>query len=147
MTATTDRVIPIALYNMKLLEFASAPDFTVMISKLLPVAMKELSLDTLPHIKLVKELNDKKQPSFGCYVQGENILYLALNNRHPVDILRTLSHELVHYKQDLDGRLDDASGETGSDIENEANAVAGIIMRNFNKANPGFLLADTVDIP
>lgn len=147
MTATISHVILIVLYNMKLLEFASAPDFTVMISKLLPIAMQELSLDRLPHIKLVKELGDKEQPSFGCYAQGENTLYLALNNRHPVDILRTCSHELVHYKQDLDDRLDDTSGDTGSDIENEANAVAGVIMRNFNKAYPSFLLADTIDIP
>jgi hypothetical protein len=28
------------------------------------------------------------------------------------------------------------SGETGSDIENEANAMAGVLLRNFGKQNP-----------
>jgi hypothetical protein len=51
------------------------------------------------------------------------------------DILRTLAHELVHRKQDEDGRLDITSGETGSEIENEANAQAGILLRNFGKTN------------
>jgi len=28
------------------------------------------------------------------------------------------------------------SGETGTDIENEANAMAGILMREYGKLNP-----------
>ena len=51
------------------------------------------------------------------------------------DILRTLAHELVHRKQAEDGRLNITSGETGSDIENEANAQAGVLLRNFGKLN------------
>ena len=49
------------------------------------------------------------------------------------DLLRTLAHELVHRKQDEDGRIDYNSGETGSEIENEANAQAGILLRDFGK--------------
>jgi Zn-dependent peptidase ImmA (M78 family) len=48
-----------------------------------------------------------------------------------------LAHELTHYKQDLEGRIDENSGEAGSDIENEANATAAVIMRNYGKANRG----------
>jgi hypothetical protein len=51
------------------------------------------------------------------------------------DILRTLAHELVHRKQEEDGRLDIKSGETGSPIEDEANATAGVLLRNFGKIN------------
>jgi Zn-dependent peptidase ImmA (M78 family) len=51
------------------------------------------------------------------------------------DILRTLAHELVHRKQHEDGRINYESGETGSEIENEANAQAGILLRNFGKLN------------
>jgi len=147
--APTGHAIPIALYNMKLFEFSSAPipDFTVMISKMLPIAMKELKLDSLPHIVLMKELDDTEQPTFGCYVAGENVLFLSLNNRHPVDVLRTCAHELVHYKQDLDGILDDESGNTGSDVENEANAKGGVIMRHLNKAHPEFMRAEPIELP
>jgi Zn-dependent peptidase ImmA (M78 family) len=53
------------------------------------------------------------------------------------DILRTLAHELVHRKQDEDGRIDYESGETGSDIENEANAQAGVLLRDYGKVDNG----------
>jgi Zn-dependent peptidase ImmA (M78 family) len=73
------------------------------------------------------------------YVNGKNVLYVALVNRHPNDILRTIAHELTHYRQDTQHQLDDTSGETGSPEENEANAMAGVIMRHFNKKYPQYL--------
>ena len=61
-------------------------------------------------------------------------------NRNLADALRTIAHELTHFKQSLDKRItdnpEDKSGETGSEIENEANARAGIIMREFGKSHP-----------
>lgn len=144
-----DHAILTAHINMKLFEFINtpAPDFIDMIKKLLPIAMKELGISKLPRIILQKEIGDNEQPTFGCYVQGENVLFLALNNRHPVDVLRTLSHELVHFKQDQNNELDDNSGETGSDAENEAHAIAGVIMRHLNKAHPEFLRAENIELP
>jgi hypothetical protein len=56
-----------------------------------------------------------------------------------MDIFRSVAHELVHHKQNEDGRIGKnvaKEGETGSDIENEANAEAGKIMRWFAKSNP-----------
>jgi Zn-dependent peptidase ImmA (M78 family) len=102
--------------------------------------MNILNLDRLPKIYFVGHLQHDVQPSFGEYREGEKILTIALKNRHPNDILRTVAHELVHFKQDLDGNLKDPnSGATGSPQENEANAVAGIIMRNFNKKYPQYI--------
>jgi hypothetical protein len=56
-------------------------------------------------------------------------------NRNLADILRTLGHELVHHKQNLDGKINAQSGITGSDEENEANAKAGVLLRKFGKIN------------
>ena len=50
--------------------------------------------------------------------------------------MRTLAHELSHHKQDLEKRLKVDSGKTGSDIENEANAKAGEIMRKYDDSHP-----------
>ena len=50
------------------------------------------------------------------------------------DIMRSLAHELVHHHQKLNG--DELNGEDGSEIENEANARAGVIMRKFGRENP-----------
>jgi len=125
----------------------SEPDIVDMIGKALPVIMKQLNLKTLPKIKIEKRINDKRQPTFGKYENTENTIYLALDNRHPVDILRTFAHEMVHYSQDLKHELDHTSGETGSPAENEAHAVAGVIMRHINKLHPEFMSADNIELP
>jgi Zn-dependent peptidase ImmA (M78 family) len=113
--------------------------FIEMFSKFLPLAMQYLKLDSLPKIVFKKKIKSTGQPTFGMYVTGENVLYVALANRHPNDILRTVAHELQHYKQDTEHQLDDESGTTGSAEENEANAMAGIVMRHFNKQYPEYL--------
>jgi hypothetical protein len=77
----------------------------------------------------------QQRSSFGTFDTGNNKIWLYVGNRNMADILRTLAHELVHRKQAEDGRLDITSGETGSEIENEANAQAGILLRNFGKTN------------
>jgi len=113
--------------------------FVEMFSKFLPLAMEHLRLDRLPKIVFQKNIDHAGQPTFGMYVNGEHILYVALANRHPNDILRTVAHELQHFKQDIEDQLNDYSGETGSSEENEANAMAGIVMRHFNKRYPEYL--------
>jgi len=110
-----------------------------MFEKFLPLAMHYLGLKSLPTMKFEMHIQDKRQPTFGKYENGENTLYVALMNRNPNDILRTVAHELVHYKQDTKHQLVPDSGRTGSPHENEANAVAGIVMRHFNKKYPEYL--------
>lgn len=117
----------------------SKDTFIEMFSKFLPLAMKYIGLKDLPTIKFAKSIGDVHQPTFGMYVNDEKTLHVALANRHPNDILRTIAHELTHYKQDTEHQLEPDSGETGSPIENEANAVAGIVMRHFNKQYPEYL--------
>lgn len=114
-------------------------NFVAMFQRFLPLAMAVLDIDSLPRMIFELNVEDTDQPTFGRFDRQNNILEVALGNRHPNDILRTIAHELVHYKQGLQHRLDDYSGETGSEEENEAHAVAGVIMRYFNKQYPEFL--------
>jgi Zn-dependent peptidase ImmA (M78 family) len=74
--------------------------------------------------------------SFGKYTPETNILKVVIVNRNLADVLRTIGHELVHRKQDKEGNITPNSGETGSNEENEANALAGSLMREFGKNNP-----------
>ena len=113
--------------------------FVEMFEKFLPLAMQYLELDSLPKIVFQSQVNSTGQPTFGMYVNGEHTLYVALINRHPNDILRTIAHELTHFKQDTEHKLNDDSGDTGSPEENEANSMAGVIMRHFNKKYPKYL--------
>ena len=99
----------------------------------------KLGFEELPEV-IYKEPDDHgEQPSFGGYSPGDKKMVVMTKNRHPMDIFRTVAHELVHHKQNLDGRLGKdikQEGSTGSDIENEANSEAGKVMRWFGKANP-----------
>lgn len=110
-----------------------------MFKKFLPLAMEILEIDSLPKMEFVTKVDDSEQPTFGSYSNGDRVLKVALTNRHPNDILRTVAHELTHYKQDIKDELNNDSGDTGSNEENEANATAGIIMRHFNKQYPEYL--------
>jgi hypothetical protein len=98
-----------------------------------PIAMKVLGINKLPKINLVMQVDDEQQPTFGRFDSENLIIDLGMANRHPIDILRTLAHELVHFKQQLNNELGPESGETGSPEENEAHELAGVIMRHFNK--------------
>lgn len=98
---------------------------------------QELNLDQLPDIDWSTHDNvGSGQPSFGAFHNNDQSIKLSIINRHPLDIMRTLAHELCHYKQYTQGKINQRSGETGSSEENEANSVAGIIMRKWGKSNP-----------
>ena len=104
-----------------------------------PLAMEVLGIDRLPKMNFEPLIDTGNQPSFGMYRTNDKTLYVALLYRHPVDVLRTVAHELVHFRQDLRGELNDQSGATGSPEENQAHEIAGVIMRYFNKKYPQFL--------
>ena len=97
----------------------------------------EIDLDKVPEIKFIDEDGAAaKMKSFAGYNPGNSTITLVISNRNLADILRSLAHELVHHLQNIENRLNNKSGETGSNEENEANSKAGILMRNYGKINP-----------
>ena len=101
-------------------------------------ATKKLKLNETPKITLLsgREYSEAKT-SLGGYNPMSKEIYVAIEGRLTADILRTLAHEMVHRKQDELGLVKDEikDGATGSPIENQAHAVAGILMRNYGKIN------------
>lgn len=117
---------------MKLYEFAN----NHMIAQILHTCKDVLGIKELPPIKFIDKpyLQGGEKKSFGVF-DGQGI-QVIVKDRHPMDIMRTLSHELVHWKQRLEGQ--ELDGEDGSDTENEANAMAGVIMRRFGEKYPEY---------
>ena len=107
------------------------------IGEFIKFAIKNLGLQNTPGSLTLsydnKQAQDKR--TFGFFDPHDKKIWVYVKNRNMADILRTLAHELVHRKQEEDGRLDIKSGETGSPIEDEANATAGVLLRNFGKIN------------
>ena len=133
------------LYEM--FEDQQEPTFIDALRDFLPIAVKQLKLTSLPKIKLERNLEDTHVPTFGRFENDDRIISLDIENRHPVDILRTLAHELTHYAQGERGELDDESWRTGSPEENEANAMAGVVMRVFNTEHPQYLKMKPISLP
>ena len=96
---------------------------------------KELRLTIdIPFVFIDDVSFSKKNKAFGMMNIDDAVIYLSIINRHPVDILRTLAHEYVHYKQSIKGGL--MKSHPGSPAENEANAKAGEIMRKYGQLHP-----------
>jgi len=110
---------------------------TATIGEFVKYAIKNLGIQKPPRNLTLSYDNNKAKDmsSFGYFDPNNNRIWIYCANRNMADILRTLAHELVHRKQDEDGRIDNTSGETGSEIENEANAQAGVLLRDFGKQN------------
>jgi predicted nucleotidyltransferase len=108
-----------------------------LLKKFIGFAIKELGIQKPPTSLTLSRDNDmaKKHRTFGSFDPNSDKIWLYVKNRNMADLLRTLAHELVHRKQAEDNRIDYNSGETGSDIENEANAQAGVLLRKFGKQN------------
>lgn len=111
--------------------------FGPMVDGFVSFASEKLGIKSLPNVQLGQgEYSD--QPSFASYAPDSKSIRVVTLNRHPMDILRSLAHELVHHKQNEDGRIKNIAreGSTGSPIEDEANSMAGRLMRWYGKENP-----------
>jgi hypothetical protein len=110
-------------------------------------AARDLELTSLPKFDFAFD-SDRSvhNKSFGGYMPGGEHITITVKNRHIMDVCRTLAHELVHYSQDLKNELeDDDAGTTGSPQENEANARAAVIMRNWGKRHPELFEKESVE--
>jgi len=101
-------------------------------------ATKRLKLKEQPKINLVggREFAEVKT-SLGGFDPLTKEIFVATEGRLTADILRTLAHEMVHRKQDELGLVRNAEkdGADGSPIENQAHAIAGILMREYGRIN------------
>ena len=101
-------------------------------------ATKRLKLKETPKVTLVEDPEFSKQNhSLGGYNVDSKEIFVATEGRLTADILRTIAHEMVHRKQDEMGLIGDSvrDGATGSQVENKANSVAAILLREYGKLN------------
>lgn len=90
-------------------------------------------------VNIENERNDRLE-TLASYMPYDKTVTVLGGGRHILDVFRSLAHELVHVKQDTEGGLDDPEqtkdNNDGVAIENEANSLAGVIMRKYGRENP-----------
>lgn len=125
---------PTITLESKILHESFTPQKAPLMKKFVEYACRELNINE-PQIHIINSPTySQEHKSFGGYIPSEEKILVVVHNRNMADILRTLAHELVHHMQNLKG--DELNGDDGSEIENEANAQAGVIMRKFGRENP-----------
>ena len=112
------------------------PEKSERIKEFAKFCFKKLKLKDRPRIKLT---NKVETTALGYFVPDTNTIVVVVKGRHQMDIMRTLAHELVHLKQSETRELD---GSTGSDDENEANAMAGVLLRVWGKLHPEYFVEE-----
>jgi hypothetical protein len=111
----------------------SRMQFDTLLKRFQVFLKRELRLTyDIPYILIDDSDFSKNNMTFG--IIKDNVIYVSIINRHPIDVIRTFAHEYVHYKQIIDGKR--MSTNPGSPAENEANAKAGEIVRKYAKLYP-----------
>jgi hypothetical protein len=99
-----------------------------------------MNIKPLPKIKVISDDKDNASNLLGktaYYNPTDKSITLYTMDRHPKDILRSFSHEMVHHEQNLDGRLNDIkttnTNEDGAlpEIEREAYEKGNMMLRNW----------------
>jgi translation initiation factor 1 (eIF-1/SUI1) len=123
-------------------EGISKDDFEKIVHTFLPFVKKELGIKELPKIHFVDDPKFAKRiAAFGQI--KDNRIVIDIQGRQTMDILRTVAHELTHYRQHKRGTI--GSGHAGSSTENEANKLAGTIVRKFGEKHSGLFQLPSVN--
>ena len=99
-----------------------------------------MNIKPLPKIKIIS--NDEENASnllgkTAYYNPNDKSITLYTKDRHPKDICRSFTHEMVHHEQNLEGRLNNINttntNEDGAlpEIEKEAYEKGNIMLRNW----------------
>lgn len=126
----------------KLQEEMNKKQFEDIVKKFLPFAKEFLKLKKTPKIEFVEKPSFSKDiAAFGEII--DDIIIINIKNRQPMDVLRTLAHELVHYKQHQNKV--NGHGAAGSPTENEANKLAGTLIRKFGETHSQYFKLSAID--
>ncbi len=113
-----------------------------LIKQFMPFAQKHIGFKKPPRLFLKKDHANAENPlgKTAYYEPGNMSITLYVTGRHPKDILRSLGHELVHHKQNCNGKFKN-SGDTGAGyaqkdphlrrMEQEANRDGSMCLRDF----------------
>jgi len=123
-----------------------------LVNEFYPFAKKQLGFDQDPKINFVDDNENAQNPMgyTGHYDPFNMVITIYTTGRHPKDILRSLSHELVHHAQNCRGEdLMVKTHDIDADphlkkMEDEAFHIgSGRLMKRFQKQMGGYPMSET----
>lgn len=111
---------------------------TSVIDDCISFTLKELGIDKRPPISFTDQREDIETTAY--YNPNTHDIKVYTHKRALADVLRSVVHELVHHKQNLENRLNDENSPWAINdtdpLETEAHALAGDIITKFKKIAP-----------
>ena len=82
-----------------------------LVDQFMPYAQKRMGFNKLPRIFLRDDPQNSQNPlgKTAYYDPAQMSVTLYITGRHPKDVMRSLSHELIHHTQNCNGQFDGAS--------------------------------------
>jgi len=103
--------------------------------KFIKFIQDELDLSTPFRVQLVANRSDDLK-TYAYYDPNSGLVKVYCKNRGLADVLRSVAHELIHHLQNQRGQLQFPVQDVGGQIEDEANSVAGQLVKKFGYMNP-----------
>ena len=93
-----------------------------LINQFMPFAQKRMGFDKPPRLFLRSDVSNADNPlgKTAYYDPNEQKVVLYVTGRHPKDVMRSLSHELVHHTQNLRGDFDNVQAMGDGYAQNDA---------------------------
>ena len=110
-------------------------DTKYIIVKFIKFIKDELNFQNPFKVKLTG-VRDNDLRTYAYYNPQNGDVKVYCKNRGVADILRSIAHELIHHHQNETGQLNAPVQDVGGHIEDEANSVAGQLVKKFGYANP-----------
>lgn len=104
-----------------------------------PFAKQKLGFNKPVRLFLRNDIKNSENPlgKTGFYSPQECSITVYITDRHPKDIIKSISHELIHHKQNCEGRLGNINSENVTqskilkNIEDEAYSEGDKLFREF----------------
>jgi hypothetical protein len=121
-------------------------EFKLNLGELFQYLQKELKLKSLPKVFLAEDQKnaDKMLGKTGYYDPKKKEIHLFTTDRHPKDILRSFSHEVIHHWQHENNKLEAHTNEQGESdpqyaqhnpwlrqMEKQAYLLGNILLRDW----------------
>jgi hypothetical protein len=119
---------------MRLFEFNNQSSKVESLKQFVRWAIDRIGIQNPPKVKFGTDLDQvRDRRTFGS-TSGSGDIWVHIANRNTADVMRTLMHEIVHHRQFEQGTAHgNMTEEEEQYIEDEANAVAGRLMREYGK--------------
>jgi len=126
-----------------------------LVDQFMPYAQKRMGFNKLPRIFLRDDTQNSQNPlgKTAYYDPAQMSVTLYITGRHPKDVMRSLSHELIHHTQNCNGQFDGAS-EMGEgyaqndehlrEMERQAYEQGNLVFRDWEDSIKGTIYNESL---